>query len=141
MRGVPVGVGVALVALALAACGGGAETLEAADGTQVFVGRSESSGADALLEGPLAVLDGCLGAGEQVVVWPNGTKVVDDDPLTVTVPGNRGELRVGDQVRVGGGVAVEPSSSGSASDPLEVAGVTVPATCAGHGVWMASPAN
>ena len=141
MRGVPVGVGFALVALALAGCGGGAQTLEAADGTQVFVGRSESDGDDALLEGPLAVLDGCLGAVEQVVVWPNGTKVVDDDPLTVTVPGNRGELRVGDQVRLGGGVALEPAPSSVAAEPLEVAGVTVPAMCAGHGVWMASPAN
>ena len=59
-------------------------------------------GMDAVLGGSLEVLGGCLGVGGVVVVWPHGTDVVDEDPVTIEIPG-MGRYTVGDQVEIGGG--------------------------------------
>lgn len=65
---------------------------------------------DALLEGTLAVVDGCWGITDAityrdtVVVWPHGTEVTSDDPTTIDIPGV-GEIAVGDEVWVDGGRA------------------------------------
>ena len=43
----------------------------------------------------------CLGLGDNVVIWPPGTKVVSGDPLTIDVPGLR-SVAVGDSIEGGG---------------------------------------
>lgn len=53
--------------------------------------------------GTVAMVGRCLGLNDATVIWPHGTKVVSDDPLTVDVPG-LGRLRIGDEV--GGGADV-----------------------------------
>ena len=87
---------------------------------------------DALLEGTLAVVDGCLGITDAdhhdtVVVWPYGTEVVSDDPATIDIPGI-GTVAVGEGVSVGGGVDRDDGSVG---------GATVPAYCDEGEVWLA----
>ncbi|MGY2084997.1 hypothetical protein [Blastococcus sp. SYSU DS0539] len=118
----------------LAACGGG-EVIPAGDVT-VLVAEQAGSGMDALGGGRLEVVGGCLGAGGYVIVWPHGTEVVDEDPVTIDVPGH-GTYGLGDEVEVGGGFVLEHSSQDVAPGPFEVAGVTVPPGCAEHDVFLA----
>lgn len=113
----------------LSACGGG-EVVEAGDVT-VLVGEDTGAGMDALLSGELTVIDGCLGVRQYVVIWPHGTDVTDDDPLTIEVP-DLGTFTLGDTVELGGG---EVSTN---SDTSELDGVTVPEDCAGSASWLAS---
>lgn len=70
----------------LAACGGG-EAVSAGDAI-VLVSERTGSGMEALGGGRLEVVGGCLGACGYVIVWPHGTEVVDDEPLTIDVPGH-----------------------------------------------------
>lgn len=128
-----------LAGLALAGCGGG-EVLSAG-GVSVLVAERASGGMDALGGGVLEVVGGCLGAGGAVIVWPHGTSVADDDPLTIRIPGN-GTFGIGDEVAVGGGYVLEHSSAPGETPartpaPFEVAGVMVPADCAEHDVFLA----
>lgn len=115
----------------LAGCGG-SDVVTAGDVT-VLVGERSQEGMEALLSGRLAVLDGCLGLESEdevasyVVVWPHGTEVVDEDPLTISVPDD-GEHSVGDRLQVGGG---ETAPSGRPG------GVDVEAECPGAAVWLA----
>ncbi|RZU32961.1 hypothetical protein [Blastococcus saxobsidens] len=118
----------------LAACGAG-EVISVADVT-VLVSERTGAGMDALGGGRLEVSGGCLGAGGSVIVWPHGTEVVDDDPLTIAVPGH-GTYGLGDEVEVGGGFVLEHSSRNWELGPFDVAGVTVPAPCAEHDVFLA----
>ncbi|MDF9717816.1 hypothetical protein [Nocardioides sp. ChNu-99] len=118
------------VVLAVAAAYGGwrvtgaPRTLDGGDGTTVVVGGRASGGSDALASGSLTVVDGCLGIGRTVVVWPHGTDVVGTDPLVVDVPGV-GERSLGDDVAVGGG---------------QVHGYrAVPEECAGRPLFRAAP--
>ena len=107
-----------------------------AGGVTVLVSERATSAMDAALAAELQVVGSCLGAGGAVVVWPFGTKVVDPDPLTIVIP-DEGTFVVGQEVRVGGGFVLEHSSSARAPGPLEVSGVTVPADCADHDVFLA----
>jgi len=112
----------------LSACGG-AEVVDAGDVT-VLVGERSGDGMAALLPGRLAVVDGCLGVQSEgdaayVVVWPHGTEVVDEDPLTISVPDD-GEHVLGDELEVGGG-----------ESPLkEPGGIDVEAECPGALIWL-----
>ena len=121
------------VTAALGGCGG--EVIRAGDATVLVAERAEA-GMDALGGGRLEVVGGCLGADGYVIVWPYGTEVVADDPLTVSIPGH-GTAALGDHVEVSGGFVLEHTSGRVEPGPLEVAGVTVPAECAEHDVFLA----
>jgi hypothetical protein len=105
-------------------------------GVTVLVSGRASSGMDAALTANLEVVGSCVGAGGVVVVWPFGTRVVDDDPLTIEIPDN-GTFALGQEVSVGGGFVLEHSSSAREPGPLEVSDVTVPTECADHDVFLA----
>lgn len=121
-----------LVAAALltAACGGEAGTVTAA-GVRVLVGESTSEGMDALLTGRLADVGGCLGiepdetGDAMAVVWPHGTEVVDDAPLTIEVPDD-GRYAIGDTVSLAGGTVAGG----------EVGGLPLPPECSGEQTWL-----
>ena len=122
----------ACVVASLSACGG-ARTVDGRDAT-VLVAERTRGGMDALLEGTLAVVDGCLGitdattGSDTVVVWPHGTEVTSDDVTTIDLPGV-GEVTVGDRVSVGG--RVDRSNTG------QVGGLTVPPDCDSNEIWLA----
>ena len=107
-----------------------------AHGVTVLVSGRASSGMDAALTANLEVVGSCLGAGGAVVIWPFGTKVVDEDPLTIEIPDN-GTFALGQEVDVGGGFVLEHSSAAREAGPLEVSDVTVPSECADHDVFLA----
>jgi len=117
----------------LGGCGG--QVISAGDVT-VLVSEFPSGGMDADGGGRLEVLGGCLGASGSVIVWPHGTRVVDDDTLTIEVPDN-GTFGLGDEVQLGGGWVLERSSDNVEPGPYEVGGVTVPAECAEHDIFLA----
>ena len=116
----------------VAGCGPG-RTMEV-DGLTVLVGERASNGAGALLSGPVADVGGCAGINGIVVIWPYGTTVRQDGPLTLEVPGQP-SAGLGDSVSVGGGMAIEAGQNGGGD--YAVAGVAVPASCADMGVWVA----
>jgi len=106
------------------------------DAGKVLVSKRTGSGMDALGFGELRFVGGCLGAADYVIIWPHGTKVVDEDPITVKVP-EYGKFALGEDVRIGGGFVLEhdePHRSGS----IQVAGVSVPPKCAEHDVFLAN---
>lgn len=78
---------------------------------------------DAMTGGRLRTHDGCalLEAGDTryPVVWPQGTSIASEDPLTLELPSNH-EVAVGQKV-VGGGGGFD-----SSSDSVEV---DIPTTC------------
>ena len=117
----------------LGGCGG--QVISAGD-VAVLVSEFPSGGMDADGGGRLEVLGGCLAASGSVMVWPPGTGVVDDDPLTIEVPDN-GTFGLGDEVQLGGGWVLEHTSDNVEPGPYEVAGVTVPAECAEHDIFLA----
>jgi hypothetical protein len=123
------GVGLAL----LSACGG--QAITAGDVT-VLVAERADGGMDAQGGGRLEVVGGCLGASGAVVVWPHGTEVVSEEPLTIAIP-DFGTVAIGDEVRVGGGFVLEHSSDDIEPGPHETGGVTVPAQCARHDIFLA----
>jgi hypothetical protein len=123
----------ACACLLLTACGG--RVVEAGDVT-VLVGQRSGSGMDALGGGVLEVVGDCLGAGGYTVVWPHGTEVVDEDPLTIDVPGE-GEVTLGDEVSLPGGYVSESDGGArTATGPVQAGGVTVPEDCVGKGVFL-----
>lgn len=91
----------------LAGCGGGAEAIEV-DGMAVLIDHDYDGSMDALLEGRLTNIGGCLGVeqsegpGSFAVIWLEGTEVVREDPFTVRLS-NGSEYALGDTVKVGGG--------------------------------------
>ena len=125
--------GAALATLLLTGCGGG--SVVDAGGVWVLTSERPSGGMDALGGGLLEVVDGCLGAGGAVIVWPYGTRVLSNDPLTLEIPDN-GTFVLGEAVEVGGGYVWE-QESGPRPDPLIVGGVEVPASCAESNVFLA----
>ena len=103
---------------------------------EMLVSERTGDAMDALGGGKLEVVGGCLGADGNVIVWPHGTEVVEENPLTIRIPDN-GEFALGDKVQVGGGFVREHSSETVEPGPYEVAGVTVPAECAEHDIFLA----
>lgn len=120
----------------LSACAGGGGQVIAASDVTVLVSERTDGGMDALGGGSLEVVGGCLGASGSVIVWPHGTRVAQDDPLTIEVAGY-GTFSLGDEVRVGGGYVLEHSSGNVESLDYLVGGVTVPAECAEHDIFLA----
>jgi hypothetical protein len=108
-----------------------------AGGVKVLVASHQSGGMDARISGPLRVVGGCLGVRDHVILWPNGTDVVQDDPVTIDIP-DYGRFSLGDDVAIGGGNVREHSSDPVEPGDFEVAGTTVPADCAQHDIWLAS---
>jgi hypothetical protein len=86
--------------------------------------------------GRIEVVGGCLGASGSVIVWPHATEVVKDDPLTIDIP-NRGTSALGDEIEIGGGFVLEHSSHDVEPGEYGVGGVTVPAECAKHDIFLA----
>lgn len=125
----------ALALALLSACSGSGQVIQAGD-VSVLVSERTGGGMDAQSGGSLEVVGGCLGASGSVFVWPHGTDVVDDDPLTIDIP-DYGTFTVGDEVLVGGGYVLEHSSDDVQPGPYEVAGITVPAECAEHDIFLA----
>ena len=121
------------VLLPLTACGG--QVVEAG-GVTVLVSERADAGMDALGGGTLEVVGGCLGAGGSVIVWPHGTEVVQDDPLTIEIP-SHGTFALGEEVQVGGGYVLEHSSGDVEPGDRRVGGVAVPAECAQHDIFLA----
>ena len=91
---------------------------------------------DALGGGNLEVVGGCLGANGSVIVWPHGTEVVQKNPLTIEIP-DYGTFALRDEVQVAGGYVLEHSSDHVEPRDHQVAGVTVPAECAKHDIFLA----
>lgn len=118
-----------------ASSAGGGRVVSAGDVT-VLVSERTGAGMQALGGGRLEVVGGCLGASGHVIVWPHGTEVVEDDTVTISIPGH-GTAALGDDVEVAGGFVLEHSSRTVAPGPLDVGGVTVPAECAEHDVFLA----
>lgn len=119
--------------LPLSACGGQAIS---AGAVTVLVSERADAGMDALGGGNLEVVGGCLGASGSVIVWPHGTEVVQDDPLTIDIP-DHGRFALGDEVHVAGGYVLEHSSDDVEPGDYRVGGVTVPAECAKHDIFLA----
>ena len=101
----------------------------------VLIGAAADNAGSALLSGELANVGGCLGVADTVVVWPHGTKVASLNPLTLEIPG-KGTVTLGDDVDMGGGVALDQYPVTQNVGDFDVAGVTVPARCTGHNVWV-----
>lgn len=126
-------IGSAAGLLLLGGCGGHViSTGEAA----VLVSEFAESGMDALGGGRIEVVGGCLGASGSVIVWPHGTEVVHEDPLTIDIPGY-GTFALGDDIEMAGGYVLEHSSEESQPGAYEVAGITIPDECARHDVFLA----
>src|SRR5688500_3774227 len=99
--------GVIVLALActlVAGCGAG-EMVEPY-GLAVLVAEPADAGDDALLSGTLENVGGCLGIDGYAVVWPHGTRVEDENPLALEVPGFP-TATMGGRAAVGGGVLFE----------------------------------
>jgi hypothetical protein len=133
MRKVPSCVASAGLLLLLAACGDQATT---AGNVSVLVSGPTSTGMLSLMNGRLEVVGDCLGANGSVIVWPPGTDVVKQDPLTIDIPDN-GTFTLGDDVHLGGGLVVQHPIDDVEPGPIEVAGVSVPAECAKHDIFLA----
>lgn len=127
-------VGVAVLAWVRAGQGRVTEVDEA----RVLVAERTRSAMHAFSSGELAMVGGCLGIVDNVVIWPNGTHVVDEEPLRIEVPG-LGEYGVGDVIETGGGWVSEPSSAQAAPESLVARGVPVPEECAAHPVFVMAP--
>lgn len=124
---------IAVLTLVMTGCGG---QVISAGGATVLVSERTGSGMDALGGGRLEVVGGCLGTDGYVIVWPHGTEVVQENPLTIRIP-DTGQFALGDTVQVGGGFVLEHSSQTVAPGPFEVAGVAVPTECAAHDIFLA----
>lgn len=95
-------------------------------------------GMDSAGNGRLEVVGGCLGAEGFVFIWPPGTKVVEEEPLTIDVP-DTGVFAIGEEIRIAGGFVLEHSEDEIEPGPIEFAGITVPAECAKHDIFLATP--
>jgi hypothetical protein len=80
-------------------CGGGAAgRVLHTRASFVLVGAEDDADAPAAgvgFGGYVAMLGRCVGIGDATVIWPYGTEITSDRPLTIAVPG-LGTLQVGD---------------------------------------------
>jgi hypothetical protein len=117
-KGKPVAVAVAILVVVLLLVGwlvgrgGGQSEVSRGDFT-IYVHDDAlfpRGGMDALIGGVLMVRDGCVVLGgegvdpdqAEPVVWPSGTRISDDDPLTLELPSGA-HLEVGQTVNGSGG--------------------------------------
>lgn len=117
-----------VLALGLVGCGGQSE-IERGEYTIYVHGGSllPRGGEDALIEGTLITRDGCvlIDQGDDgfdiayPVIWPSGTSIASEDPLTLRLPSGD-ELVVGQVVSGGGG------NHDASSESVQV---TIPAAC------------
>lgn len=112
----------------LVGCGGGQSDQRLGEFTIYVHGGSllPRAGEDALIEGVLATREGCVlierdDGDSYPVVWPSGTTIIDDDPLTLELPSGD-HLEVGQRVSGGGG------SHDATSERVEV---DIDASCLG----------
>lgn len=97
-----------VAAIFLLGCASGQSALSAGELIIYVHGNSllPRGGEDALIEGELAVRGKCvvLKQGEvmQPVIWPSGTRIAQESPLTLKLPSNE-FLEVGQQISGGGG--------------------------------------
>lgn len=71
--------------------------------TKILIGAeadAEKDRAGVGMAGTVDVVGDCLGMDGNTVIWPYGTEVVDDSPLTIRVP-DLGEITVGDSIEGG----------------------------------------
>ncbi|KAA1416780.1 hypothetical protein F0U44_16420 [Nocardioides humilatus] len=122
-----------VVVLGLRSCQG--QVIEV-DGVTVLVGEYDGGASDIRAGGVLEVVGGCLGAEGRVYVFPHGTEVVDEDPLTIDIP-EWGEVAVGEEFHVAMGSAEGREADGASPGSFEIAGVDVPADCAAYDVFVA----
>lgn len=123
--------GMMLLVCTVAACTDAEpRVLTARNGTQVFVGAEAGSGAEASLSGTIVAVAGqCLGIRsegqlrERTVVWPKGTRISGEDPLTLRIAGKR--VQIGDRVALTGGESRDT-------------GIGLPSVCDTLPPWVAS---
>lgn len=130
------------VAAPLAGCGGAKDSeadrlVVRTETATVLVSRPREDSMYALIDGAVAVKDGCLALDDNVMIWPPGTTVVREEPLTIEVPGI-GRLHVGSHVELGGGYL--PDRDEVPLDELDL-GPDVPAACAQDSIWLAGPSG
>lgn len=110
-----------LCVIALASCGSDGKVLHRGS-VQVLVGADDGSNmAGVGLGGTVSLVGDCLGLEEWIVIWPPGTTIRSDDPVTIEVPA-LGAVEVGDHIE-GGGVEYDPE------DPPD--GIDIPEGCEG----------
>jgi hypothetical protein len=90
---------VIVVGSLLSGCGGGDGGVLRSGGSVVLVGADgdRRNIPEGVLTGKVTMAGDCLGINGATVIWPHGTKIATDDPLTIDVP-SLGSLRVGDYV-------------------------------------------
>jgi hypothetical protein len=106
--------------LLVSGCSGGQGEVLHSGGSIVLVDADHDGEAVAAIgyEGDVAMAGACLGIGAATVLWPHGTTIVSDDPLTIEVPG-LGRVKLGDHV-TGGAVRYAGNlPKGSDSVPSE----------------------
>ena len=107
------------------------------DSTKVLVSKDTGESMDALASGAVRLVGGCLGIDDFVVIWPPGTTVTDERPLTIEVPGI-GSLHEGSHLELGGGFIQEMPDSPANLEDSQL-GLTVPDECANRSIWLAGP--
>lgn len=119
----------AVVLAALVSCGESGP-VTTASGVVVVVGEPRDGALDALLEGELSDVGGCLGVESDdqrmVVIWPDGSEALDGPDGQPGVRFEGEDFFLGDPVSVSGGA------------PGAAPGVGVPAGCGGDRVWIAN---
>jgi hypothetical protein len=114
-----------VLALALVACGGQGTV----NGEQhsIFVHGGSllpRGGEHALIRGTLATRDGCVVLEQQdfdiayPVIWPSGTSIATENPLTLALPSGE-RLTLGESVTGGGGYHYSTSERVSVEIPAE----------------------
>ena len=122
----------------LAACGdgdgpeggGGPAVIETRDAA-VLVAAPADGGSDAAIAGAVSIVDGCLGIGDNVAVWPSGTQVIEPEGPVIDVP-NLGTITIGDNVEGAGGY-MPAKTFDDAWSP------SVPDSCVGAGLVVYRP--
>lgn len=86
-----------------------------------------------LVSAAAAASSGLAACGGRVI---STGEIVKDHPPTIDVP-DYGTFALGDRIEVEGGFVLEHSSDDVQSGTYEVPGVTVPAACVKHDIFVA----
>ena len=97
------GLAAAVALMPLASCSGHEAAVVRSGDSFVLIAPkgADDNIAGVALGGEVQLVGNCLGLGPNTILWPHGTEVVDDDPLTVQVPGY-GRVALGDHIAGGG---------------------------------------